>query len=55
MTDQNVVLAERFIKSYNDLFKEINKIIIGQDQVVKNVNLYFFRRTLFDHRGSWFS
>ncbi|MAZ00848.1 MAG: AAA family ATPase [Flavobacteriales bacterium] len=37
MIDKNVLIAEKFIKSYDDLFKEITKIIIGQDKVVKDV------------------
>ncbi len=37
MIDKNVLIAEKFIKSYDDLFKEITKVIIGQDKVVKDV------------------
>ncbi len=37
MIDKNVLIAEKFIKSYDDLFKEITKIIIGQNKVVKDV------------------
>tara|TARA_B100001540_G_C15749402_1_gene616199 strand:- start:398 stop:1357 length:960 start_codon:yes stop_codon:yes gene_type:complete len=37
MIDKNVLIAEKFIKSYDNLFKEITKVIIGQDKVVKDV------------------
>ncbi|MCC7331443.1 MAG: MoxR family ATPase [Flavobacteriales bacterium] len=40
----DVEAVEAFVKKYNELTKEISKVIVGQDEVIKNVLISIFSR-----------